>query len=138
MAMKDLESSLKASTALDTRLRSSDTTIDGNAIDMQGFESVMATYHVGAYNDGTYTPLVLEGDTNVVGAATAVADADLLPSGTGQEASAAISAGDTTTKIGYRGTKRYVFFSVVCTNTTSGATVGATAIQGHASEMPVS
>ena len=138
MAMKDLESSLKASTALNIAAISSDTTTDGNAIDMQGFESVMAAYHSGAYTDGTYTPLVLEGDTNVVGAATPVADADLLPSGTGQEASAAISAANTTTKIGYRGTKRYVFFSVVSTSTSSGATVGATAIQGHASEMPVS
>ena len=100
MAMKDLESSLKASTALDIAAISSDTTTDGNAIDMQGFESVMAAYHSGAYTDGTYTPLVLEGDTNVVGAATAVADADLLPSGTGQEASAAISAANTTTKLG--------------------------------------
>lgn len=137
MAMRDIESKLKASTALDIQAISSDTTTNGNAIDMQGFESVIGVYHSGAYTDGTYTPAVLEGDDNNVSNASAVADADLLPTGTGQEAAAAIGAANTTSKIGYRGTKRYVFFSVVSTSTTTGATVGATAIQGNASDAPV-
>jgi len=138
MAMKDLLSHIKTSTALDTAAISSDTTTNGNAIHMKGFESAVISFHSGAYTDGTYTPLILEGDTNVVGAATAVADDDLLPTGTGQEAAQAISAANTTKQIGYRGRKEWIFASVVSTGTSSGATIGATAIQGSASKIPTS
>lgn len=138
MAMKDIESILLASTALPAQSIATDTTTNGSAIDMQGYESVMATYFTGAYTDGDYTPLVLEGDDTNVSNASAVADADLLPSGTGQEAAAVISAANTVTQMGYRGTKRYIFFSVVSANTTTGATVGAIAVQGHPAKAPTS
>ena len=138
MAMRDIESKLKASTALATQAISSDTTTNGSAIDMSGYEAIVASYHTGALTDGTYTPIVLEGDDTNVQNASAVADADLLPSGTGQETSAAISVANTTTQVGYRGTKRYVFFGVVSSDTTTGATVGATAIQGCPNKAPIS
>lgn len=57
----------------------------------------------------TWTPLLEEGDDSALSDAAAVADADLLPSGTGQEAAAAFTqASDGLVKtLGYAGIKRY-------------------------------
>ena len=137
MALKDMESQMKEVVALPIQAISSDTTTNGAAVDMQGYEAVTFLPVAGAVTDGDYTPLILEGDDSNVSNASAVADADLLPSGTGQEASAALDTANTASKIGYRGTKRYVFCSIVSANTASGATVGVVGIQECPSKAPV-
>lgn len=138
MAYKDNESVLNDAVALPIQSIATDTTTNGNAIDMSGYESIMFVLQTGAVTDGDYTPLLKEGDDNNVANATNVADADILPTGTGQEASAALNSANSSSKIGYRGTKQYVFLNVVSANTTTGATVGAVAIQGHPKTAPVS
>lgn len=136
MAQKDLESKLGAEVALSPQAIATDTTTDGAAINMSGAESVMFAIAAGTLTDGDYTPVVLEGDDNNISNASAVADADLLPSGTGQEATAALSTSNTASKLGYRGTKQYVFLQLVSANVTSGGTLAAVAIKGDRAQNP--
>jgi len=111
-----------------------DTTTTGtNIIDMQGYNSLEFVFFSGARTDGTYTPLVRHGDAANLSDVADVADDDLL----GLEADGAIAAANTVKRIGYRGNKRYVRFDIVSTATTSGATLGALAIRGHADVQPV-
>ena len=137
MAVRDLQSNIKELLARNVAAISTNTTSAGNIIDTQGYAGVMFTLFSGAYTDGTYTPLLEESDDSGLSASNAVADADLLPAGTGQEASAALTAANTISKIGYRGTKRYVRLSIVSTVVTTGATLGAVAILGQPSNAPI-
>jgi hypothetical protein len=137
MAQKDIESVLKESVAIPAQAIAADGTTNATAIDMQGYESVMFVPFVGTLTDGDFTPALLEGDDTNVANATAVADADLLPTGTGQEASAALDTSNTASKIGYRGTSRYVFCNLVAANVTTGGDAGVIAIQGHPAQAPV-
>lgn len=141
MAKKDQLSDIKELNAFDIQAISSDTTTNGDVIDTQGYESVSFVFQTGTITDGDYTVLIQEGDESDLSDASAVVDADLLPVGTGQEAAASFTA-DTddnlVSKIGYRGSKRYVRFNVVSANTTTGGTVGAVAILGYPHEAPVS
>ena len=130
--MQDISKELNLAIALNATAISSNTTTAGNAIDLQGYEALVLEIRTGAYTDGTYTPLVRESDDNVT--YNDVADADL----TILEADAVISAANTVKKIGYVGHKRYVKLSIVSASVTSGATLGATAIRGHARHNPVS
>lgn len=137
MAKFDQKNDIKVANALDIQTISSDTTTAGDIIDLQGFNACTFAFQTGTVTDGDYTVLIEEGDDSGLSDAAAVADADLI----GTEAGASFSA-DTDDNVvgtvGYRGDKRYVRLSIVSTNTTSGAVVGATALLGHAHEAPVS
>jgi len=137
MAIKDMESQMKESAALPIQAIGTNTTTNGTAVDMQGYQALTFVFHSGAVTDGTFTPALLEGDDSNISNASAVADADLLPSGTGQEAAAAINAANSVSKLGYRGTRRYVFPTIVSTAVTTGGTIGVTAIQECPSEAPI-
>lgn len=134
--MKDMKNNIKVSNALNVQAIATNTTTAGAIIDTKGYGSLTFAFQTGAVTDGDYTLLIEEGDSATLTDAAAVADVDLL----GTEAKASFTA-DTddnkVSKIGYRGTKRYVRLSVVSTNVTTGATVGATAIQGHPQFAPV-
>lgn len=128
--MRDLHSNIVPAVALNLQTISSDTTTAGNIIDLQGFESCEFVFVTGTVTDGDYTVLIQEGDDSGLSDAAAVADADLL--GTEALASFAADTDDNVlSKIGYKGSKRYVRLSIVSTNTSSGAVVGAVAIKGH-------
>lgn len=134
MTTRDTFNNLSIVNALDTQVISSDTTTDGEVIDTQGFESLTFSLKSGAYTDGTYTPVIEESDEVTFGGEeNAVADGDLI----GTEADAALSAANTLSKIGYRGSKRYVRLTIVSASTSSGATIGASAIKGHAHDNKV-
>ncbi len=140
MATQDRLSFQKVLNAFDIQAIGTDTTTNGDVIDTQGYEAVSFFFQTGTITDGDYTVLIQEGDESDLSDASAVADADLLPAGTGQEADASFDAdtGDNqVSKIGYRGTKRYVRFNVVSTNTSTGGTVGAIAILEYPDEAPV-
>jgi len=134
--MKDLHNNVKTEVALDITAISSDTTTNGNIIDMQGYGSVEFIILSGTLTDGTYTPLIHEGDDSGLSDASAVADGDLL----GTEAGAAFAASedDSVKKVGYIGNKRYVRLSIVSASTTTGGTVSAVSVKGNASDNPVS
>lgn len=134
--MRDLASNVKVSVGLTPQTIATDTTTVGAIIDTKGFSSL--TFALAAeWTDGTYTPLVEDGDDSGLSDAAAVVDSELLPtSDTGPEADAALAA-DGASKIGYAGNKRYVRLSVVSASTSVGAVVSAVAVQDRASLAPV-
>lgn len=95
--------------------------VTGEVIDRQGSDGLEIAIQVGAYTDGSVTPLVEESADNVT--YTAVADADL----TNTEASAALSSAGVS-NIGYIGSKRYVRVTAV-TASASTLSVGATYVK---------
>lgn len=118
---KDLHNQISISVAIALTAVSDGEDVAGTAIDRQGSDGLEFIFQVGAYTDGSVTPLIEESDNN--SDYTAVADADL----TNTEASAALSAAGVS-KIGYIGAKRYVKASAV-TAASSTLSVGATAIK---------
>lgn len=94
------------------RQTNSDTALVSEIIDtsqyMGGFFAIMT----GALTDADMTSTVLleESDNSDMSSQSSVADADLLPSGTGQEASAApaYTSDNVVTTLGYVGAKRYI------------------------------
>lgn len=132
--MRDLHNNIAPKVAFNTAAISSNTTTNGAIIDLQGYDSVEFVIQSGTLTDGTYTPLVQEGDDAALGDAAAVADANLL----GTEAAAAFAATDDNSvkRVGYNGNKRYVRLCIVSTGVTTGGTMSAVALRGHASERP--
>lgn len=133
--MRDLHNNIKAEAALNIGAISSNTTTAGNIIDMKGFGSVEFIIISGTLTDGTYTPLVQEGDAANLSDASSVDDADLL--GTESDAAFAASDDNTVKKVGYIGNKRYVRLSLVSTGVTTGGTLTALALKANAADKPV-
>jgi hypothetical protein len=133
--MRDLHNNIKAEAALNVSAISTDTTTVGSIIDMQGYGALEFIIRSGTLTDGTYTPLIEEGDAANLSGATAVADADLL----GTEAAAAFVAADDNVvkKVGYIGNKRYVRLSIVSSGVTTGGAMTAVAIKGRAADRPM-
>jgi hypothetical protein len=131
---KDLFNNVVIKNALNTQAIATDTTTAGAIIDTAGFESLTFAVQSGTLTDGSYTVLLQEGDNSGLSDAEAVADSDLL--GTEAGASFALADDNKVTKIGYLGTKRYVRLSLVSADTTTGGTLGAVAILGHARFNP--
>lgn len=130
MAKFDQKNDLKDVNAFDIQTIATDTTTNGDIVDTAGFGAVTFVFQTGTVTDGDYTVLIQEGDDSGLSDAAAVADADLI----GTEADASFSADtddNAVSSIGYRGSKRYVRFNIVSTNTTSGAVVGAVALLGR-------
>lgn len=130
--IKDLYNQLNCLEGFASQTISTDTTTSGAIIDLQGAMGVLWAIFSATITDGTYTPVIQEGDASNLSDAAAVADADLLGSAeTGQEAAAAFTSSDDNTvkTIGYLGVKRYVRLQLVSASTTSGGVLGAVAIR---------
>lgn len=118
---KDLHNRVSVGVAIDLTAVANGEDVAGVAIDRQGSEGLELIFQVGAYTDGSVTPLIEDSDDNVT--YTAVADANL----TNTEASAVLSAAGVSS-IGYVGFKRYVRATAV---TAAGSTlsVGASFVK---------
>ena len=118
---KDLHNQIGVGVAIALTAVADGEDVVGAVIDRQGSDGLEIIFQVGAYTDGSVTPLIEDSDDNVT--YTAVADANL----TNTEASAALSAAGVSS-IGYVGFKRYVRATAV---TAAGSTlsVGASAIK---------
>ena len=118
---KDLHSQIGVGVAIALTAVADGEDVVGAVIDRQGSEGLEIIFQVGAYTDGSVTPLIEDSDDNVTYAA--VADANL----TNTEASAALSAAGVS-NIGYVGFKRYVRATAV---TAAGSTlsVGASFVK---------
>lgn len=118
---KDLHNQVSVGVAIALTAVANGEDVAGTAIDRQGSDGLEFIFQVGAYTDGSVTPLIEDSDDDVTYAA--VADANL----TNTEASAALTAAGVSS-IGYVGFKRYVRATAV---TAAGSTlsVGATAIK---------
>lgn len=131
---KDLHNHIKPAVAFNPATISSSTTTAGNIIDTLGYGSVEFILTSGTRTDGTFTPLIEEGDDPALGDNVAVDDANLF----GTEAGAALSASNSVKRVGYRvGNKRYVRLSYVSSGVTSGCTsMGAVALLANADQEP--
>ena len=110
---KDLHNQVGVGVAIALTAVADGEDVVGAVIDRQGSEGLELIFQVGAYTDGSVTPLIEDSDDN--SDYTAVADADL----TNTEASAALSAAGVS-NIGYVGFKRYVRATAV---TAAGSTL---------------
>ena len=133
--MKDLHSTVRtpARNALGPVALTTIAGLAGKVVDTAGYGGVEFIIAYGAVTatNATITPVVKEGD--VTGTMTSVADADLL----GTEALAALPAQATSrtsgvgkftsTRIGYKGSKRYVSCGIASTTVTAATIVSITA-----------
>lgn len=110
---KDLHNQVSVGVAIALTAVADGEDVVGAVIDRQGSEGLEIIFQVGAYTDGSVTPLIEDSDDNVT--YTAVADANL----TNTETSAALSAAGVSS-IGYVGFKRYVRATAV---TAAGSTL---------------
>ena len=133
MAMYDIHNHLNEVLALDPQVIATDTTTNGNSIDMNGsagdFEALEFVMTVGLYTDGDYNLALEESDDNSIWAA--VDAANVVGTAT------VVSADNTVTSLGYVGKKRYARANVVSASTTTGATLTVTALQKRARNRPV-
>lgn len=127
--MRDLANNIGVVPALTPAVQTA--AANGDAIDLQGFESVAFAVNTGAIvSSGDFGIKVQESDTTTSGdftdAAAAVVDTT-APATLGASASY---------KLGYRGFKRYVRLALTKTGGTSIA-AGATAVLGNPQNSPV-
>jgi hypothetical protein len=128
--MRDIVHNIKAVNAVAPAVRSA--SVDGDAVDLLGFDSVALVVTTGAVTgSGAMTVKLQESDTTTAGDFTDV-DPDHLQG----DGLADPLVTNSTTKIGYRGFKRYLR-AVLTLNSGTSVTVGAVFILGNASERPV-
>ena len=134
MSMFDTNFKMGTEVAFDTQTISSDTTTQGNEIDLNDgsndFEALELVLATGNYTDGDYS-LSLEEADEPGGSFTAVDSEDIVGDNT------AISADNSTLHIGYVGKKRVVRISVVSASTTTGSDVTVLAIKQHPRSAPL-
>lgn len=127
--MRDIVHNIKIVNAVAPAVRSA--SVDGDAVDLKGFDSVALAVTVGAVTGaGNMTVKLQESDAS--GSGFTDVDPDHLQ---GDGLSNPLVTG-ATTKIGYRGFKRYLR-AVLTLNSGTSVTLGAVFILGHASERPV-
>lgn len=134
--MNDLHDNVRSLRALGPVALTTVAGLAGKVKDRQGFGAVefLIAYGSVTATNATITPVVKEGD--VTGTMTSVADTDLL----GTEALAALPAQATsrtsgvgkfvTTRIGYKGNKRYVSCGIASTTVTSATIVDIQCLLG--------
>lgn len=131
---KEISSNIATNVAFKIQEIVSNTTTAGEIIDTADYDGGASFFiQSGTLTDGTYTPLIEEGDDSALSDAAAVADIDLYRKGvaTGQEANAvfALTDDDEIHKLAYIGTKRYIRLSIVSAATSSGGFMGAIAVK---------
>jgi hypothetical protein len=136
MFRKDLHNNTVEKNALNQQAVSSNTTIHGNIIDLQGFGAIEFLVQMAAWTDGVYTPYIEEGNqSNLSDAASADSVNNIF--GTYAQVATNLDAANSVARLGYRvGAFRYVRLSFVSSGVTSGATLGATALLANADYMP--
>jgi hypothetical protein len=141
--MNDLHNNSRTKRALGPVALTTVAGLAGKVIDRQGYGGVefLIAYGTVTATNATITPVIKEGD--VTGTMTSVADADLL----GTEALAALPAQATsrtsgtgkfvTTRVGYKGNKRYVSAGIASTTVTSATIVAIGAVLHSPMVAPV-
>lgn len=135
--MRDLHNNIAVRKVISPISQAGNTAMVGTIIDRQGFDRLEFAITLGTITTAgtTYTALLDEGDASNLAGSNAVADADLL--GTEALASFVDSEVNTTKKIGYIGTKRYVRLTMTPAGNTGASTMAAIAILGNPTQSPV-
>lgn len=124
--MKDLQSMLGPIVTIAAAAITS--TVNGETVDLQGFNSAAVIITPGTITDGTHTPTVEESDD---GSAWSTVDAgDLV-------GSLSALASDTVQKVGYKGNKRYIRVKSTVAGATNGGVYSALVVRGHPNLAPV-
>lgn len=136
MAAQDLHNNIKVSRAISPQSPTTTGTVTGQIIDRANYPDLEFVIAAGAQttNGITVVPIVKHG--SVTGTLTSASDSDLFNT----EASANLSGdagADGVTKIGYKGSNRYVQLNLAV-GTASTGIYSAVAIQSGARKAPVS
>jgi hypothetical protein len=134
MTTQDLYNNVKDEVGLEIQSISTDTTTEGEIIDTYGYESLTYVLYSQAITDGDYAPVIEVGNESDLSDAEAI-DSDFLL-GALADASFASSDANSTKRIGVVSEKRYIRLSIASTNTSTGGTLGATALLGHPRRAP--
>lgn len=127
--MKDIHSGFGVRLALGAAIVSA--TATSVAVDLQGFNGVLAVVNTGAIvSSGDFTAKLQESNTTTSGDFTDVADTDLLG------AFPASLAAESVVKVGYVGSKRYVR-TMVTKNSGTSVAASITLVLGHPHDAPV-
>lgn len=122
--MKDLYNNLAPVVSLSPAARTA--SADGTGVDLQGYEGALVLVTTGTITDGTHTVELQESDDNST--FSAVADADLQ----GDEPAIGAANDNTSYKLGYLGSKRYLRVAVTVAGATTGGVYGASIVRGFA------
>lgn len=140
--MHDQHNNIKALRALGPVAMATTAGLAGKVLDRQGYGGVefLISYGSVTSTNATITPVVMEGDAT--GSMTSVADSNLL----GTEALAKLPAQASsrtsgvgkfvTTRVGYRGTKRYVSCGIAALTVTAATVISIAAIMHSPAVVP--
>lgn len=135
MAVKDIRSNVKQTSAFEPQVINTDTTTTGAIQDTADFElGLMFAVSVSAFTDGTYTLLIEESDDSGMSGAVTVSGDKLI--GTLPAISAAVAEGAAFSTVGVISNLRFVRVSIVSSSTSTGATVQVISTE-VAETMPV-
>lgn len=108
----------------------SNTTTNGSAVSIEGFNSATIIFETGARTDGSYEILVSYSDDNI----TFTSAADYLIATTAEKT---INTANTIKTIGLKSALKWVKIAVVSSGVTAGALVGAKLVLEHPQYAPV-
>lgn len=131
MTMRDLNDVVDVALSLSPAARVNGT-FNGTAVDVRGYDSAMLVVNFGAYTDGTHTPAAQHSDDGTT--FTAAAASELSGAFT------AVSSGggaNSTQRVGYVGSKRYLRVALVVSGATTGALSEACVVRGHPHRAPL-
>jgi hypothetical protein len=134
---KELHNDILTTMAFPPKAAVTDNTAQVSAIiDTYNYESLELVLITGVESDAdaTFALLMEEGDVSNLSDAAAIDDNDLL--GTEAGASFTFANDSITTKIGYKGSKRYVRATVTPANNTGNLFLSGVWIQGHSKRKP--
>ena len=129
-ATQDLKNNVLAKHTIAPAVRT-DGTVNGVTVDLRGYESALALFHVGDWTDGTHTPSLEHSDDDSSWSAVSAGDLQgsfTANSGTGQE--------NAVQQVGYKGSKAYLRGKLVTTGATTGALSSMCIVKGHPRNAP--
>jgi len=135
MSVRDLTNNVAVENALDLQEITTDTTVTGTTIDLQGSNSLMFTVKTGTVTDGDYEVQLFASNDSGMSGESEITDADDGLLGTIVDW-VADDDDDKIQQFGYGGDLRYTRIKIVSTNTTSGAFVSADAHKGRPDRAP--
>ena len=128
---QDLFNNLSPDVQLDPIAVTATTDITGT--DLQGYESACFLIILGLWVDGTHTFTCQESSDNATWTTVAAGDLD----GTAPTVSG-VTNDNTSTKIGYRGSARYIrILNTVTASPSTGLVMGSMILRGHPNSGPV-
>jgi hypothetical protein len=136
--MKDLLNAVAVKRAISPVSVADNTAQVSQIIDRQGFDGLTFMIALGAIADAdaTFAVTMDEGNAANLSDANAVAAADLI--GTYALAGFQFDSDDSTRKIGYKGSKRYVRLTITPSNNSAAALMSAVAVLSGAAVKPTS